>query len=60
MTWNYFWAGNSGDQPAYNQFTWSGCAVGCGPIAWAILFAWGDRQAAGGNAYWAGRNGLYR
>jgi hypothetical protein len=38
----------------------SGCAVGCGPVAWAILFGWGDRQAAQGNAYWAGRNGLYR
>jgi hypothetical protein len=60
MTWHYFWAGTSADQPAYNQFTYSGCAVGCGPVAWAILFGWGDRQAAQGNAYWAGRNGLYR
>ena len=60
MTWNYFWAGTSADQPAYNQFTYSGCAVGCGPVAWSILFGWGDRQAAQGNAYWAGRNGLYR
>ena len=60
MTWNYFWAGTSADQPAYYQFTYSGCAVGCGPVAWAILFGWADRQAAQGNAYWAGRNGIYR
>ncbi len=60
MTWNIFWAGNSGDQPAYNQFPYQCCAVGCGPTAWGILFGWGDRQAANGNAYWSGRNGLYR
>lgn len=60
MAWTIFWAGYSGDQPAYNQFDYRGCAVGCGPVAWGILFGWGDRQAAGGNAYWSGRTGLYR
>ena len=60
MSWNYFWAGTAGQQPRYNQFPFGGCAVGCGPTAWGILFAWGDRQAASGNSYWAGRNGLYR
>ncbi|MFT3875183.1 MAG: hypothetical protein QM708_01965 [Propioniciclava sp.] len=60
MTWNYFWAGNSGDQPRYHQFSYRNCAVGCGPVAWAILIGWADRQAAFGNAYWAGRWGLYR
>ncbi|WP_372728834.1 hypothetical protein [Nocardioides sp.] len=60
MSWKYFWAGGSGDQPRYYQFPYGGCAVGCGGVAWGIAFAWGDRQAAQGNAYWAGRNGLYR
>lgn len=60
MSWNYFWAGTAADQPRYNQFDHNGCAVGCGPTAWAMLFGWVDRQAANGNAYWAGRNGLYR
>ena len=60
MTWTYSWAsGGSGAQPAYNQFTYHSCAVGCGPTAWAMLFCWGDYQAAQGNAYWAPRTGLY-
>jgi hypothetical protein len=61
MAWNYFWAaGGGGAQPRYNQFPFGGCAVGCGPIAWTMLFCWADRQAATGNAYWAPRIGLYR
>lgn len=62
MAWTYFWAaGGGGAQTTYNQFDYNGCAVGCGPVAWAMLFGWGDRQAeVGGNAYWAPRNGLYR
>jgi|JI102314A2RNA_FD_contig_31_1879975_length_716_multi_7_in_0_out_0_1 hypothetical protein len=60
MSWNYFWAGGSGDQPRYNQFDYRGCKVGCGPVAWGILIGWADRQAAFGNAYWSPRTGLYR
>ena len=61
MSWNYYWAaGGGGAQPAYNQFDYSGCAVGCGPVAWAMLFCWADYQASHGNGYWAGRTGLYR
>lgn len=60
MAWTYFWAGSSSDQPRYDQFQHGGCAVGCGPVAWGILFAWADRQASNGNAYWAPRWGLYR
>jgi len=61
MSYNYYWAAGGGsDQPAYYQFDYDGCAVGCGPVAWAMLFCWGDYQAAHGNAYWAPRNGLYR
>ena len=36
------------------------CWSGCGPTAWGRLFGWADHQAAHGNAYWAGRWGLYR
>jgi hypothetical protein len=61
MAWNYYWAsGGTAAQPAYYQFNYNGCAVGCGPTAWAMLFCWGDRQASTGNAYWAPRTGLYR
>lgn len=60
MSWNIFWAAGGGEaQPRYGQFDYRGCAVGCGPVAWAILFCWGDRQAHTGNAYWAPRTGLY-
>jgi hypothetical protein len=61
MAWNYYWAtGSGGQQPAYNQFQYDGCAVGCGPVAWAMLFCWADYQASHGNAYWAPRTGIYR
>jgi hypothetical protein len=61
MAWNYHWtAGGAAQQPKYNQFQYHGCAVGCGPTAWAMLFGWADYQSAHGNAYWAPRNGLYR
>ncbi len=61
MSWTYYWAsGGHSAQPRYNQFDYQGCAVGCGGVAWAMLFGWADRQAATGNAYWAPRWGLYR
>lgn len=61
MSWTYYWArGGHSAQPLYNQFPYRGCAVGCGAVAWGILFAWADRQAAFGNLYWAPRWGLYR
>jgi hypothetical protein len=57
-----YWAGGSRLQPWFYQYTHQGCAVGCGPVAWAILFAWVDRQAAGGrfNGTWWPRWGIYR
>src|SRR5712691_4338548 len=61
MSWSYYWAtGGGGAQPAYNQFDYGGCAIGCGPVAWSMLFGWADHQAATGNAYWAPRTGIYR
>lgn len=61
MSWNYYWAsGAHTEQARYYQFTHNNCAVGCGPVAWAMLFGWADRQAAYGNPYWAARWGLYR
>jgi hypothetical protein len=59
MTWTYYWA-SAGAQPAYFQFDYNGCPVGCGPVAWTMLFGWADRQAAFGNPYWSPRWGLYR
>jgi hypothetical protein len=61
MSWGYFWAaGGDAAQPLYDQFQYGSCQVGCGPVAWAMLFGWGDNQAESGtNAYWAPRTGLY-
>jgi hypothetical protein len=57
-------AGADSKQAWYKQYS-GACKSGCGPTAWAMLIAWGDRQAAyqdplGGNRIWAGRWGLYR
>lgn len=61
MGWTEYWAaGGQAAQPAYDQFEQSGCWIGCGPVALAMMFLWADRQAGTGNAYWAPRNGLYR
>ena len=58
MAYSYWWAPSP--VPNYYQFQYGGCAVGCGPVAWTMLFCWADRQAGLGNAYSAPRNGLYR
>ena len=61
MSWTIYWTtGGSPPQPLYYQFDYGGCAVGCGPVAWTMLFCWADHQAGTGNAYWAPRWGLYR
>ena len=60
MAWTYYWAGSHADQPAYNQYIYDGCNIGCEPVAWTILFCWADIQAETGNSYWAPRWGLYR
>lgn len=60
MSWTYYWAGGGDAQPRYSQFDHDGCAIGCGPVAWTMLFGWGDYQAGNGNTYWAPRFGLYR
>jgi hypothetical protein len=57
-----------GQQVDYGQYKGSdligNCMTGCGPTAWAMLIAWGDRAAARtqlpGFGIWAGRWGLYR
>ena len=59
-TLTYYQAGTWGQQRAYDQFMYGECAVGCGPVAWTMLFGWADNQAAIGNAMWAPRWGLYR
>lgn len=71
--WTDYWAKNraipSGSahfqQRLYDQFPHSfdgedSCPVGCGPVAWAMLFGWGDWQAEIFNPSWSGRWGLYR
>lgn len=60
MSWREYWAANHAAQPKYDQFLYNGCYVGCGAVAWGILFGWADRQADLGNIYWAPRFGIYR
>ncbi len=65
--------GSQAQQPVYQQFPYTECQippnlgggihlgpVGCGPVAWAMLFAWADNQAERGNPRWAGRWGIHR
>lgn len=61
MAYTYYWVTGAGaSQPEYDQFQHGSCAVGCGPVAWAMLFCWADYQAGNGNGYWSRRWGLYR
>ncbi len=71
---NHVYDANKGDftslQPNYSQFTsnqfagWNGeaCYSGCGPTAWAMLFAWADRAADvqnPENLRWRDRDGFF-
>lgn len=44
------WAGTEADQRYYCQWDEGGCAIGCGPVAWAMDFCWADHQS------WIGAN----
>jgi len=58
--WHNFWAGSHSQQRCYDQYTYGSCAVGCGPVAWMMLFGWVDLLSSplGGNVY--GRYCAYR
>jgi len=58
--WHYYDAGTAAHQRCYNQYPYGGCAVGCGPVAWMMLFGWIDYRSSplGGNVY--GRSCTYR
>ncbi len=70
--WNYYYAypynkaSADADQRWYTQFDHdygggSIAPVGCGPVAWAMLFGWASYQAQPGrNPAWAPRRGIYR
>lgn len=51
--WHTWSAGTDAQQRLYNQFNYNGCAVGCGGVAWMMLFGWYDYRssAAGGNTF---------
>lgn len=60
-SWAATWTrGATSGQCLYDQFTYNGCEVGCGPVAWAMLFGWADRRADLGDPDWSYRWGLYR
>jgi len=42
--WTYYWAGYWSDQCRYGQESCCGCVTGCGPVAWAMLYGWWDRN----------------
>jgi hypothetical protein len=58
--WDYSWAGTAADQREYQQFQHNGCAVGCGPVAWAMMFGWADVQADDGSSKWSRQRWLFR
>lgn len=55
-------AGWKTDQCWYDQFEYKGCPVGCGPVAWGMLFGWANNKAHEDDPYWGSpwRGGLYR
>ena len=57
--WYYWYAGGGHEQRNYYQWTENGCAVGCGPVAWAMLIGWIDNRAQW-DARWARHWGIYR
>ena len=55
-------AGWKTDQCWYSQFEDGDCLVGCGPVAWGMLFGWANNKAHDDDPYWGSpwRGGLYR
>ncbi len=52
--WHSWSAGTDAQQRMYNQFDYAiGCKVGCGGVAWMMLFGWYDYRssAAGGSIF---------
>jgi hypothetical protein len=58
--WHYYWAYGDAGANRYGQFSYLGCASGCGATAWAMLFGWTDRRAAVGAYPWSPHWGIYR
>ena len=60
--WTYYWADGSNIAAGikYGQFSYKGCASGCGATAWAMVFGYVDRLAALGHHVWAPHWGIYR
>jgi hypothetical protein len=57
---NSHYAGGVAHQTWFEQHRYQGCPVGCGPVAWILLFGWGDMEAHYGLRGWGPRWGLYR
>ncbi|KAK2154275.1 hypothetical protein LSH36_272g04056 [Paralvinella palmiformis] len=45
--------------PDYAQFNMNGCAIGCGPVAWSMVFGYYDRRSHNSSAF-TGSENLYR
>ncbi len=50
--WHTYMAGTEADQRIYCQWDEGGCAIGCGPVAWAMEFCWADHQSYIGADDW--------
>jgi hypothetical protein len=51
--WHTFSAGTDAQQRLYYQFNYRDCKVGCGSVAWMMLFGWYDYRSSpeGGNTF---------
>jgi len=58
-SWSYWSIPMENEFPDYNQFTINGCDVGCGPVAWSMVFGYYDRRSNHSSAFTGSRN-LYR
>ncbi|KAK2156948.1 hypothetical protein LSH36_202g12076 [Paralvinella palmiformis] len=58
-SWSYWSIPSENYFPDYNQFELNGCAIGCGPVAWSMVFGYYDRRSHYSSAF-TGSENLYR
>ncbi|KAK2156947.1 hypothetical protein LSH36_202g12059 [Paralvinella palmiformis] len=57
-SWSYWSIANEDLFPEYDQFEMDDCAVGCGPVAWSMVFGYYDRRSHYNSAF-TGSENLY-
>ena len=58
-SWSTWSIADENDFPDYDQFKNNGCFVGCGPVAWSMVFGYYDRRSHSSSSF-TGSEDLYR